>query len=128
MRKNEKIARCIAVYKKNNACDFICLGDMRRFLIDEMGLKIQTKLRKPEVTEIFLGNLSAKTYPKYQKLKRFGLIRRDVQEALGISEYQAKKMVKNRELGVKAEFTSTKGDFHMDIPIYDMDSVLSFMK
>lgn len=92
--RTENLEKCLSIYKKNDRSRYITLPEMRNFLKMEFNLKVTTKMKKPEVTDMFINNLSIDTYPQYNKLERFGLIRMDVQEALNTTIAKSRSVVK----------------------------------
>ena len=78
------LEKCLSIYKKNGRSRYVMLPEMRDFLKKEFNMKVTTKMRKIEVVNLFVDNLSVSIYPKYKTLERFGLIRMDVQEALNV--------------------------------------------
>lgn len=124
--RTANLEKCLSIYKKNGRSKYITLPDMRNFLKTELDLKVTTKMKKPEVTEMFLSNLSVATYPKYNKLERFGLIRMDVQEALNISCAKSRNVVKAFEEKDSVRAQSSVGT-NIYIDIYDMEDVLKAM-
>ena len=125
MRTEENLEKCLAIYKKNNRSRYITLPEMRKFLRDEFGMKVTTRMKKPEVNELFVNNLSASTYEKYKKLDQFGMFRMDVQDALGMTCIEARELLKSGVATEKREVKATGSNFY--IKIYDMDDVLELM-
>lgn len=95
--RRENLEKCLAIYKKNDRSRHITLPEMKKFLKNELGMKIPTKMNKPEVNKIFNDNLSVATYEKYEDVGRFGMVRMDIQEALGLSLKEARELAKTLE-------------------------------
>lgn len=121
--RTANLEKCLSIYKKNGRSRNITLPEMRNFLKSEFDMKVTTKMKKPELTEMFLSNLSVTTYPKYNKLERFGLIRMDVQEALNISRAKSQSLVK--AVTPKSDIKATGSNFYIDI--YNMEDILKLM-
>lgn len=60
--RTENLEKCLSIYKKNDRSRYITLPEMRNFLKMEFNLKVTTKMKKPEVTDMFINNLSIDTY------------------------------------------------------------------
>ena len=124
--RTENLEKCLSIYKKNDRSRYITLPEMRNFLKMEFNLKVTTKMKKPEVTDMFINNLSIDTYPQYNKLERFGLIRMDVQEALNTTIAKSRNVVKTfQEKSYVRVQRSTLPNIYIDI--YDIEDVLKLM-
>lgn len=124
--RTENLEKCLSIYKKNDRSRHITLPEMRNFLKMEFNLKVTTKMKKPEVTDMFINNLSIDTYPQYNKLERFGLIRMDVQEALNTTIAKSRSVVKKfQEKSYVRAQSSTLTNIYIDI--YDIEDVLKLM-
>ena len=124
--RTENLEKCLSIYKKNDRSRYITLPEMRNFLKMEFNLKVTTKMKKPEVTDMFINNLSIDTYPQYNKLERFGLIRMDVQEALNTTIAKSRSVVKTfQEKSYVRAQSSTLTNIYIDI--YDIEDVLKLM-
>lgn len=126
MRTKENLEKCLSIYKKNGRSRYVTLPEMRDFLKKEFNIKVTTKMRKTEVVNLFVDNLSVSTYPKYKTLERFGLIRMDVQEALNVSRAMSQCLVK--DIPEKCDLR-VQGDYcHYYVNIYDIDDVMGLME
>ena len=124
--RTENLEKCLSIYKKNDRSRYITLPEMRNFLKMEFNLKVTTKMKQPEVTDMFINNLSIDTYPQYNKLERFGLIRMDVQEALNTTIAKSRSVVKTfQEKSYVRAQSSTLTNIYIDI--YDIEDVLKLM-
>lgn len=122
----ENLKKCLEIYKKNNSSRHINLPEMREFLKSNFGLKITTATRKPQVMELFNEHLTVEEYPIYNTLECFGMIRMDIQEALGLTLYRTQKILKN--LDPKTIVKGRTSDYsNIQIGIYQIDDIVKLM-
>lgn len=124
--RTANLEKCLSIYKKNGRSRYVTLPEMRDFLKKEFNMKVTTKMRKTEVANLFVDNLSVSTYPKYKTLERFGLIRMDVQEALNVSRAMSQCLVK--DIPEKCDLR-VQGDYcHYYVNIYAIEDVMGLME
>lgn len=124
----KKIERCIEIYK-NGRKRYVTGYTMKEFLKKEFGIKGLSNLPVDMILDEFMDNLTVDTFEKYLTLDRFGFVRSDIQDALGISCYKARKLIKEGKFTKKdvCRGQSMSG-YKIYIDIYDMEDVMECME
>lgn len=124
----KKIERCIEIYK-NGKKRYVTGYTMKEFLKKEFGIKGLSNLPVDMILDEFMDNLTVDTFEKYLTLDRFGFVRSDIQDALGISCYKARKLIKEGRFTKKDVYRGqSMSGYKIDINIYDMEDVMECME
>ena len=86
--------RCIDIHKKNNRFRAVHRDELRRFLVEDLGLKIKKSLRKCDMEPIAYEHLTPETINLFSdKLKDFGITVYDIMDLMNITKYRAQKLI-----------------------------------
>ena len=117
--------RCIDIHKKNNRFRAVHRDEIRRFLVEDLGLKIKKSLRKCDMEPIAYEHLTPETIRLFSdKMKDFGLTVYDMMDAMDITKYRARKLIEDGQ--IRRTGTQILPTHHNEMFIYNMQDIIDY--
>ncbi|SNU06669.1 YkyB-like protein [Lachnospiraceae bacterium] len=105
---NDIIKECIDLYRNGDNFSFVLVNDLRRFIKCYVNPSVNSKTSKNELVEMAKEALNEESFFTFLEIDRFGLLRNQILNLLGISDYVLDKMVKNNQISILASISYTQ--------------------